>query len=101
MKTQRYILHFLGAGPIHPDDIAYFQSQLLVLDQSQHCLLVNSTADYLSQLLEQMPLWKAEPERLHQALDQTPVSETKPYRNLLLTAVMILVGLAILFPFAS
>jgi hypothetical protein len=101
MKTQRYVLRFLGAGPIHPDDISYFQSQLLVLDQSQHCLLVNSTADHLSQLLEEMPLWQAEPERMHQTQEPTTTPNPGSYQNLLLTAVMILVGLAILFPLAS
>jgi hypothetical protein len=101
MKTQRYVLRFLGAGLIHPDDISYFQSQLRVLDQSQHCLLVNSTPDHLNQLLEEMPLWQAESERLHQTQESDSAPYHSSYHNLLLTAVLILVGLAILFPFAS
>jgi hypothetical protein len=68
MKTQRFILTYTGSGALPPGDVARLQSQVAVLDLSRHSLLVEDVPDHLTQLLQTMPHWQAEPERMYKAL---------------------------------
>jgi hypothetical protein len=68
MKTQRFILTYTGGGALPPGDVAQLQAQVAVLDLSRHGLLVEDVPGHLTQLLQTMPQWRAEPERMYKAL---------------------------------
>ena len=68
MKTQRFVLTFTGGGTMPPGDVAQLRVQVTVLDQSHHSLLIEDVPDHLNQLLQAMPQWQAEPERVYKAL---------------------------------
>jgi hypothetical protein len=57
-----------GRWALPPGDVAQLQAQVAVLDLSRHGLLVEDVPGHLTQLLQTMPQWRAEPERMYKAL---------------------------------
>ncbi|UFH57120.1 hypothetical protein [Spirosoma sp. KNUC1025] len=68
MKTNRYLLVYMGEGAMPSADVAYFRASSHVLDQSRRCLLVDDQAEHLRELLRIKHQWQFQPEQLRKPL---------------------------------